>query len=66
MSNVSPALTVRSWVGSLGSGNGLGVSAVARRVGVGVNDDSAQPLSRIAAIRKAYIRFIIISTRKYT
>jgi hypothetical protein len=55
-----------SCVGSVGSSSVLGVSAVGGRVGVGVgvDDNVAQPLSRSIAINENDI-LIMISMNKY-
>jgi len=52
----------------VGSGRVFGVSAVGGSVGVceAVDDDVAQPVSRMVAIHKKYILFIFISMGKYT
>jgi hypothetical protein len=62
-SKVSPGLPRMSWVGSVGSGNGLGVSTLGGRVGVGVGVevDVAQPASRVTARRTTHILFIAAS-----
>src|SRR5688500_11884554 len=68
ISNISPGPTVMSSVGSVGSGNGFGVCSVGMvgSVGVGVNENTAQPVSRIVTINKKHILFIVISMKKYT
>jgi hypothetical protein len=71
-SKVSPVFTVISWVGSVGSGNEVGVSAVGGRVGVcsavgaGMGDDVPQPVNRMIVINKRVVLFIVISANKYT
>jgi hypothetical protein len=69
MSNVSPVCTVISWVGSVGSGSVVGVSAVGGRVavGTGVEDNAEQLVSRrVTATTKKILFIIMISMNKYT
>ena len=55
-----------SWVGSVGSGRELGVSAVGGRAGVGVGDDVEQLANTIVVINNTYMLLIMISMNKYT
>jgi hypothetical protein len=69
-SNVSPDFTMISWVGSVGSGNVLGVSSIGGKVAVGVEVAVdvvvTQPASKNITSSKKYILFIVISGNKYT
>jgi hypothetical protein len=57
---------VMSCVWSVGSGRVFGVSAVDGRVGVGVDDDAAQPVSRTVRINITESLSIFNSINKYT